>query len=256
MIKPQKISTNVFFIILAILLSSNMKVLLAQEYEYYPSEEAKSIITASADNYFPKLNEPVKLKLKIIIPRNSKAGEIALGFDVWDGKNDIEILSGQRWNKGEFKKDQIIEMQLIVKFTKRKTMKIQAHYSKDIFVMLPFYVSGAFRESEEIKDLRYNIEKQKEWIQSDKNDIPEDFFPMNRGSKSQNVTKHNIQIFNDYEQAVLKETIKQNIELHKTLKKEYDSLDTIIKGLARERKKNNYQQKKMNEEESGEPDKK
>ncbi len=234
------IRLNVYFLLFIIFISSNINVLLAQEYEYYPSEEVKSIITASADNYFPKLNEPVKLKLKIIIPRNSRAGEIALGFSVWDGKNDTEILSGQQWNKGEFKKDQIIEMELIVKFTKQKIMKIQAHYSKDIFVMLPFYVNGGFRESAEVKDLRENIRDQKEWIEKAKSGIHFDSLPLIHGTEPKKVSRHNIYKLNNYERSISKETEKRNKELFLKLKNEYDSLDTIVEKLAMEMRRKRY----------------
>lgn len=238
--KQRLISPNLYFLLFIIFISSNTNVLLAQEYEYYPSEEVKSIITASADNYFPKLNEPVKLKLKIIIPKNTKVGEIALGFAVWDGKNDTEILSGQQWNKEEFKKDQIVEMEMTVKFTNQMVAQIQASYSKNIFVMLPFYVDGGFRESSEVKDLRENIKNQKEWIEKAKSGIHFDSLPLIHGTEPNKVSKHSVFTLTNYEKTVLKESEKQNKELFINLKKEYDSLDTIVKNLAMEMRKKRY----------------
>ena len=248
-----KNSKNLVIRFVFILAVVSINALFAQQYEYYPFEDTKTIITASADNYFPKLNEPVKLKLEIMLPHDISSKN-NIGFSVRMGNKDgMEILEGEQWNKKEYKKNQIIEMMITVKFTKKMYYQVKARFASRAFVLLPFYVDGAYIPSLQVQNIRKKIIELREQI-----------IEHNKGNKITNRcvlndypvrdgTKNIFSTTTEYEKTTLaiKKADKYNIQLFATLKKEYDSLSVIVEklfneDLKKERQKMRKERNKLN----------
>ena len=97
---------------------------------------------------FPKLNEPVKIKVKIKAPNDLKQGYFVLYFSFDDG---IEFVSGEQSYRRDIRKDEIVTMEANIKFKEKMayfiSFDLNAIPNKQRLVCFTFYVDGAFRES-------------------------------------------------------------------------------------------------------------
>ena len=123
------------------------------------------VISAEASNLFPKLNEPVKIKVKFKAPNNEKQGNFALYFSFGDG---IEFVRGEQSYRRDIRKDEIVTMEANIKFKEKMVYFISFNLTtvpnKQRLVCFTFYVDGAFRESQEVYELRREIAHQKKII--------------------------------------------------------------------------------------------
>ena len=208
------------------------------------------VISAAASNLFPELNETVNIKVKIKAPIDFKQGEFSLYYNL----NDVELVSGSRHYEGNMIKDQIITMEVNVKFSRKTTYNINlvlSNLHKDPLVKFTFYVDGAFRESWEVKALRKTIAEQKDIINKTKNSKDEDAPYYSTSTYDAYVTTTNITPLNKYEEKNIKTLEQNNIELFKTLKKEFDSLYTENNNLIQLKKKARREQLRKNSVNSG-----
>ncbi|MCF6269017.1 MAG: hypothetical protein L3J41_04850 [Melioribacteraceae bacterium] len=212
------IKTTLTFLVAIILFSLNN--LFSQV--HYHFDFAKSIISAEADNYFPKINENVKISLEIKAPFEILNSENLVGF-VFNAEDEVQIVKGEQWVKKSFEKDELFQMEITVKFTKKKVCNINAYFNKNTYVMLSFYVDGVYRESKEVKHIRKNIEALKKFIDNSKQEL-DVFFPTTIGKYPDKVKDHFVFTINDYDKSVLEKSKKWNATIFKDLKNEYDSL--------------------------------
>ncbi len=194
--------------------------------QYYSSEDVKKIISATASNYFPELNEPVTLEMEVKMPYDMKPNQGKIGFYI-DPQDGYKILEGNLLNSNGFSKDEIIKMKVLVKFTERKFHNVRALINKNTFVILPLFVGGAYRESFEVIHIRKNIESLKKYIANlKKGDVVSS--PSIHGEDPASVsTDHTFYFFNSYEDNRKEEAVKWNIQIFSELKKEYDSLKIL-----------------------------
>jgi|GEM_PF-5428420 len=217
-------------IIFQIFISNN---LLAQV--RYQHETTKSIITAEADNYFPKLNEPVKIQLEITSPYDVLLTDYKVGF-VFRAEDSIKIVEGSQWESITLKKGEVFKKEIVVKFTQPKTCNTEAYFNKSTNVWLAFYVEGSFQESMEVEDLRENISLLRDYI----NKIDLGLEPEVIASVSNipsKVKEQTIQPYNEYDKSKMKEAQEWNSDLFNKLKVEYDSLYITVLKLKSKKEK-------------------
>lgn len=216
-------NSNVILILFFIFILFNNKILQAQE--YYSSVNVKSTITASADNYFPKLNEQVKIKLKIRAPFDLLYDENLVGF-IFNAEDSIEIVKGTQWEKKIFHKGEIFEKEIVVQFTKKTVCNVKAYFTKNTTVLLSFYVDNVFRKSDEVQNIQKNIELLKEYIANSNKELEMPLLGI-VGKHPSKVKKQSVQLLNEYDKSSIEESKKWNAYLFKKLKMEYDSLYNI-----------------------------
>lgn len=180
------------------------------------------ILIAYADNYHPKLNEPIKITIHFTSPGDFEKGKFNLGFSK---ESDIEIISGDNFYQNSLYKGQYVDMTVYVKFLKKKIYNVDIRFFKNISKSLFIYAGGAFRESLELQYLKSDLEKLKQAIENYKTnqtEIPLDLLYLAshyKFSQNQTVIPHN-----EYESTVKTDLENKSLEQFNILKQEIDGL--------------------------------
>ncbi len=212
------------------------KLLVAQKYEYYSYENTKDIISASADNYFPKLNEPVKLTVKFIIPQPGILYNFGFSF-LFPEKSGVEIIDGKKRMDISGEKGDTVKLEMTIKFTKKKFYRIDADISPSTFVRLHFYVEGvAYFDSDEVHKLKSILSQMEKRISSyrEKGELKHPMGTMLGSFEEINKKQEQTIIaLTEYEKTdgAIKKAQEWNAKLFEPLKNKYDSLKSIIEEI-------------------------
>lgn len=229
---------KIFFILIILLLPITV---FAQEEEITVTDS----LTAWASNYYPKINEPVTLTLKLKAQYNNEANygqpSLKLGFSVGgylDSKtNDyilkegIEIVSSTPFYEGSIKKGNIIEHSITVRFTKKNVYDLSAFYGRNLWKQMYIYVDGAKIDDPLIQNIKEEIEilkkqlvpEEKNNSLSNKNEKTDSqniiFGQINKESKLRPGLKKSLN-----KEEILKRLDPENSKLYIKLESELDSL--------------------------------
>jgi hypothetical protein len=187
----------------------------------FTENRSNSTITATASNYTPQVNEPVKIHYSYKIYRDSCFIDVIK----CDG---MELIEGEYRQNFIGESGDVKEWDITVKFSKPEVYDVYIGFPGYFYFRISFYVGGAFRESLENRNFVHAIAEYKKYVEKITVDSS-DFLRLGLDGLLFNKLKkqQTLEFRTGYDSLNLKNANEWNKKHYFELKKEYNKLMDI-----------------------------